>query len=79
MNASAYILIETQPGRNREVAKKVESVPGVISAHPVTGPYDVIAAVSFKHLENMTSIVLPAIQAVAGVSKTITCLREDLG
>ncbi len=79
MNVSAYILVETEPGKNREVCKKLENVPGVISAYPVTGPYDIIVAVTFKHLENMTTIVLPALQAIPGVKKTITCIREDVG
>lgn len=78
MDISAYILLETRPGMNREAAKKMISIPGIISAYPVTGPYDVIAGVAFRHLENMTSIILPAIQAVSGVTKTITCIREDL-
>ena len=79
MNIGAYVLIETEPGKNREIVKKLANIPGVVSAYPVTGPYDIIAAVTFKHLENMTSIMLPAIQNVPGVKKTITCIREDLG
>jgi DNA-binding Lrp family transcriptional regulator len=79
MNVSAYILVETDPGKNREACRKIETIPGVISAYPVTGPYDVIAAVTFKHLENLTGIILPALQVVPGVKKTITCIREDIG
>jgi DNA-binding Lrp family transcriptional regulator len=78
MNVQAYVLIETEPGKNRDVARKLESVPGVLTAYPVTGPYDVIAAVTFKRLENMTGIVLPAVQGVPGVKKTITCIRESM-
>ncbi len=77
MSISAYILMETEPGKNRDVARKLEAIPGVVSAHPVTGPYDVIAAITFKHLENMTGVVLPAIQTIDGIKKTITCIRED--
>jgi DNA-binding Lrp family transcriptional regulator len=77
MNVGAYVLIETEPGKNREVARKLETIPGILSAYPVTGPYDVIAAITFKHLENMTGIVLPAVGLVPGVKKTITCIRED--
>lgn len=77
MNVSAYILIETDPGTNREAARRIEGVPGIISAFPVTGPYDIIAAATFKHLENLTGVVLPAVQATPGVKKTVTCIRED--
>ncbi len=78
MSVCAYVLIDTAPGKSREVAKKIGEIPGISAAYPVTGPYDVIAAVDIKHKENATKIVLPAIQTVAGVTKTITCLREDL-
>lgn len=78
MAVSAYILVETRPGTNRVVAGKMSSVPGIVSAYPVTGPYDVISAISFKHLENMTKVILPTVQKIPDVVKTVTCIREDL-
>lgn len=74
----AYVLIETEPGRNREVAAGISGIPGVFSAYPVTGPYDVIVAIDLKHRGNVTKIVLPSIQTVPHVRKTITCVREDI-
>jgi DNA-binding Lrp family transcriptional regulator len=73
----AYILVGTQLGQSREVTEKLKAIPGVLSAHPVTGDFDVIVAASFKHFENLTSVILPSIQKVAGVARTVTCVCED--
>ncbi len=43
MAVKAFILIDTSPGKAKEVAGKIRQVPGVSSAHAVTGPHDIIA------------------------------------
>ena len=43
MAVKAFILIDTSPGKAREVARKIREVPGVSAAHAVTGPHDIIA------------------------------------
>ena len=43
MAVKAFILIDTSPGKAREVATKIRQVAGVSSAHAVTGPHDIIA------------------------------------
>ena len=43
MAVKAFILIDTSPGKAREVAAKIRGVTGVSVAHAVTGPHDIIA------------------------------------
>ncbi len=43
MPVKAFILIDTSPGKAKEVAGKIRQVAGVSSAHAVTGPHDIIA------------------------------------
>jgi len=70
---SAYILIETVPGKNvKNVRGDVLKIKGVRSADYVTGPYDVVARIEAKNMADITEIVAVKIQSVKGIAKTIT-------
>ena len=69
----AYILIQTRPGTGPRVTREVLKVKGVDSAHEVTGPYDVIARAEARSLEDLSTRLLGSIEALAGVTRTITC------
>lgn len=67
------MLIRTQPGMTRRVADEVAALPGISSAVVVTGPYDVIAGIEADNIDALGGIVLSRIQAVQGVTRTLTC------
>jgi DNA-binding Lrp family transcriptional regulator len=69
----AYILIQTEVGRAAQVAKEVGSIPGVTSAEDVTGPYDVIVRAEAKTVDDLGKLVVAKIQAVEGITRTLTC------
>ena len=69
----AYILIQTRPGMGPRVTKEVSKVKGVDSASEVAGPYDVIARAQARSLEELSKGLLGSIEALAGVTRTITC------
>ena len=69
----AYILIQTRPGTGPRVTREVSKVKGVDSASEVTGPYDVIARAKARSLDVLSKQVLGSIEALAGVTRTITC------
>ena len=70
---SAYILIETVPGKNvKNVRGDILKIKGVRSADYVTGPYDVVARIEAKNMADITEIVAVKIQSVKGIAKTIT-------
>ena len=50
MTVKAFILIDTSPGKAKEVAHKLRGVQGVIYAHTVTGPHDIIALVESRRV-----------------------------
>lgn len=77
MAISAYILIEASPGRSREIAKKVEKIEGVKTAHSVTGPYDVVAYAEVADSKTLGDLVLTKIQKVEGVVGTMTNVVVD--
>ncbi len=69
----AYILIQTRLGTGPGVTKEVSEVKGVDSAVEVTGPYDVIARAEARSLDELRKHVLGSIEALAGVTRTLTC------
>ena len=77
MTAKAFVLIETVVGRSKEVVTALRQLEGVKSVDAVTGPYDVIAIVEAKTLNDIGDIVTSKIHPIAGISRTVTCLAID--
>jgi len=69
----AYILIQTEVGRAAEVARQIAEISGVTQAEGVTGPYDVVVRVSAEDVDDLGKLVASQIQAVAGITRTLTC------
>jgi DNA-binding Lrp family transcriptional regulator len=69
----AYILIQTEVGKAAQVAKEVAEIKGVNSAEDVTGPYDVIVRAEAKNVDDLGKLVVAKIQAVEGITRTLTC------
>ncbi|MBF6570824.1 MAG: Lrp/AsnC ligand binding domain-containing protein [Candidatus Binataceae bacterium] len=73
----AFILIDTSPGKAREVTQKIRQVTGVSAAHAVTGPHDIIAMVEAADVSALGELVVHKIQSVAGVSRSLTSIVAD--
>ena len=74
MAAKAFILIETQVGKNREVTGALKRIKGISSVDPVTGPYDVIATIEVDSLNEIGELITGKIHPIPGISRTVTCL-----
>ncbi len=74
MAAKAFILIETVVGRTKEVVTSIKQLEGVKSVDTVTGPYDIIAIIEAKDLNEIGDMVTGKIHPIAGISRTVTCL-----
>ena len=70
---SAYTLIQTEVGKAGQVAQAIRDLDGVEWAEDVVGPYDVIARVQAPGLDQLGRLVVSRIQAVDGVTRTLTC------
>jgi len=73
----AYVLIQTRVGMGPRVRLDVAGITGVITSEGVTGPYDVIASAEAATLDELGQLVATRIQAVEGITRTITCLRAE--
>jgi len=69
----AYILIQTEVGKAATVVETVRSIPGVEEADDVTGPYDVIVKASAEDVDQLGKLVVARVQAVDGITRTLTC------
>jgi DNA-binding Lrp family transcriptional regulator len=69
----AFMLIQTEVGRAEVVAKQVATLPGVLSSEYVTGPYDVVVRVNSETLTDLQANVVASVQAVEGITRTLTC------
>ncbi|MDE9367846.1 Lrp/AsnC ligand binding domain-containing protein [Luteipulveratus sp. YIM 133132] len=69
----AYILIQTDVGKASSVATDVAAIEGVALSEDVTGPYDVIARIEAKTVDELGKLVIAKIQDVPGITRTLTC------
>lgn len=69
----AYVLIQAETGRAASVSVELAEIAGGISANVVTGPYDVIARVEADTIDALGKLVVAQIQAVEGITRTLTC------
>lgn len=79
MPMKAYILIETNVGKSREVAEMLRGLEDVQTVDNVTGPYDIIAVVSAADLVAVGDLVTNNIHVISGITRTVTCLSVGSG
>jgi len=69
----AYVLIQTEIGKPPQVAAELGGISGVGAADVLTGPYDVIVRVEAVDVDALGKLVVTRIQAVEGITRTLTC------
>ena len=74
MATRAFILIETQVGRAKQVALALRAFEGVISADVITGTFDIIALIETGDMTAIADLVTGQVQGIRGVMRTITCV-----
>jgi DNA-binding Lrp family transcriptional regulator len=74
----AYILIQTEVGKARDVATAIQTVPGVVKVDAVTGPYDVVVLTESNTVDELGKMIVSRVQAVPGITRTLTCSVVNL-
>lgn len=72
MAVEAYVFIECEHAKSREVLDKVLKIGGVKEARIVTGPYDLIALVAASNFKVLGDVVISKMQAIPNVKRTLT-------
>ena len=74
MAGKAYVLIEAQVGKTKEVVEAIRRLKGVASVDVVTGPYDAIAVIQAASPNEIGDLIVAKVHHIAGISRTVTCL-----
>jgi len=74
---TAYILIESLPGKAIELVNIIKEIKGVKTVNLVTGPYDVIAFVEAVDLKALGELIVKKIQSTGFVARTLTCITVE--
>jgi DNA-binding Lrp family transcriptional regulator len=69
----AYILIQTEVGKARDVAAAIREIPGVVRVDAVTGPYDVVVLTEARGVDELGKMIVSKVQLVQGITRTLTC------
>jgi DNA-binding Lrp family transcriptional regulator len=71
---SAIIILNTDIGKENEVAEKVSKISGVESTHVVYGVYDVVAKATSDTSDQLDTNVVESIRQVPFVRSTLTLI-----
>ncbi|WP_238013004.1 Lrp/AsnC ligand binding domain-containing protein [Dactylosporangium sp. AC04546] len=69
----AYILIQTEVGKARDVATAIQDLSGVVRVDAVTGPYDVVVLTEARSVDELGKLIVSKVQMVPGITRTLTC------
>ena len=76
-NMRAYVVITAEPGKAREIARQVASLPGVKMADACWGSHDIFAVIEVKESQVLNKLVMDEIQRLEGVRNTNTHIAID--
>lgn len=77
MSVEAYVFIECEHAKSKEVLEKLIKIGGVKDARVVTGPYDLIALVAASSFKVLGDVVISKIQSINHVKRTLTNVIID--
>jgi hypothetical protein len=69
----AYILIETEVGRSREITIELQKCDWVQCAERVTGPYDIVAMAQCYAISDVETLIRCEIGPMDGVIRAVVC------
>lgn len=74
----AYILIKVRTGEIPDAVHSMRSKKNILDANMTFGPYDAVATVEAKDLNEMGNVIASSIQCIPGVLETLTCLMVEI-
>ena len=73
----AYVVVTVGPGKAREVAHKIQGLPGVKAANACFGEADIFALVEVADQKELNKLVLDKIPTIEGVGRTETHIAVE--
>jgi DNA-binding Lrp family transcriptional regulator len=72
--AKAYVLINTEMGKEEDVLKALKQLPYATEAHMVYGVYDIIAKVEADSLERVKETISSRVRRLEHVRSTLSII-----
>ena len=69
---NAYLKVDIETGKEKEVKTALKKIHGVKSADFVTGTHDLVSLVEGKNYEEIVTKTLSEVRKVKGIKKTTT-------
>lgn len=73
--AVGFVLIGTEPKKEREVYDKLLKIEEVVELYPLFGEYDLIAKVEAEDYNTIGEVVVEKIRSIEGVRTTKTLTK----
>ena len=66
----AYVLVNTTPGKVRDIARQIAGISGVTMANACWGMPDIFVVAEVENPEELNKLVTDKIEALEGVERT---------
>lgn len=70
----AYILINSEIGKEQEVLDQLKAIPNLVEAHIVYGIYDIIAKVQAEDMTAIKQVVTDSLKSLTNIRSTMTLI-----
>ena len=74
---TAYILVNTEIGAEKQVLKALKKIQGIKEAHSLLGIYDIIANVSASSMEELKNIITSQIEKISKINSKLTMMINE--
>ncbi len=68
----AYVLVNARPGKVRDLARQIASIPGVKMANACWGVPDIFVVAEVANADELGKLVIDKVQSLEGVERTET-------
>jgi DNA-binding Lrp family transcriptional regulator len=72
--SSAFVLLNTELGREEEIIKDLQKFEGIREVYKVYGVYDIIAKVEFDNMDKVKETIAWKLRKLPGVKSTLTMI-----
>jgi len=71
---TAFVLIMTKTGKEKEVIAELQKIEGINEAWAVYGDYDIIAKATVSDLDGLNTLLLQKVRGIVNISMTSTLI-----
>jgi len=68
----AYVLVNAEVSKIREILGEIRKIDGVAEAYSVAGPYDLVVKLEAEKFERVAEAVTRGLHKIGGVKNTVT-------